>query len=668
MPEVDPTEPLAPACAICGMPLPNADAPCPLCAGAPPAAGEHARAAIEPGTVIAGKYRVVGRLGEGGFGVVYEVEHLLIRERFALKLPRRESIDEGARARFVREAKAHCRFSHRGAVTIRDFGIMGDAPYMVMDLAPGRPLDALIAAAGPLAPKRAAHILRQVLDALAAAHEAGIVHRDLKPANIVIEERPDGADSARVLDFGIARLLGGASSSLTEGIIGTLAYLSPEQAAGGAVDGRTDVYAAGLVLYEALTACRPWVESDGRTPSEDLARALTAEPLRPTRRRPDLAIPPAFDALVLRALEKRPEDRYQSAAEFRAAIDAVFSRELSGLLRDGAARPAPRRRLARAAAVLAVAGGLAFAGSRAIERGRALPPPVPADDGRPMILVPPGPFQSGTSEDEVRLLVAIEATPESAADWRATWLLPETTGLDAIKERLRARLSAEMPARTVDLPGFLIDRDPVTEEDYQRFVEAPGSGGAAHIPPHWKGGRPPAGLERHPVVLVSASDAAAYAAWAGKRLPSRLELEKAARGTDGRIYPWGNDYAPEKCWTAVDVDRALGGPGHVTPANQKAWEMRARPLLARLGAPPATARIDGPEAERGKSPYGVRSLAGNVAEWTRDERGAGRVIRTGSGLSTRLWIRAASLGVWGGDEPDIDLGFRCARDLGKASP
>lgn len=274
------------------------------------------------GRLLAGRYRVIRRLGEGGMGSVYEAEHVQLGRRVAIKLLHEHhatSID--LRTRFEREARMLSQLRHPNVVTITDFGIDDGKPFLVMDLLSGRDLASLIKE-GRVAPERAIGIVRQILRGVAHAHARGLVHRDLKPHNVMVEVLEDGSDHVTVLDFGLARDTAGGSGTLTRSgiVVGTPAYMAPEQAGGGSADARADVYALGNVLFELLAGRRPFPFSE----AHELLRAhlLTPPPsLKETCH--DLDVPPELDALVARALAKEARDRYPDAAAMLAAIDTT---------------------------------------------------------------------------------------------------------------------------------------------------------------------------------------------------------------------------------------------------------------------------------------------------------------------------------------------------------
>lgn len=293
------------------------------------------------GTVIADRYRLDARIGSGGMGKVYRATQLNLKRTVAVKLVHAQSLAEPAIiARFEREALAVASLKHPRIITIYDFGIAPDiGMYIVMEYLAGRPLGDELAALSPMAPDTAIRLARQVCAALQAAHGAGIVHRDLKPDNIFLETTVEGP-MAKVLDFGIAKLRTGLdadASSLTAGnaIIGTPRYMSPEQIESLPVDGRSDVYALGCVLYEMITGTPPF-------PATKLGALLTQHLVKPARPPSSLVagLPDSLDAVVLRALAKHPGDRYPSAE--------AFSRDLATVEADLFTVPLALRRAADA--------------------------------------------------------------------------------------------------------------------------------------------------------------------------------------------------------------------------------------------------------------------------------------------------------------------------------
>jgi beta-lactam-binding protein with PASTA domain/predicted Ser/Thr protein kinase len=264
--------------------------------------------------VFDGRYRVVRKLGTGGMANVYLAEDQELGRRVAIKmLDDRHAQDEQFVERFRREAKNAAGLSHPNIVSIYDRGEAEGTYYIAMEYLEGRTLKELILSRGPTPIPVAIDYTRQILAGLAFAHRKGIVHRDIKPHNVVVG--PDGR--LKVTDFGIAR---SGTSQMTEAgsIIGTAQYLSPEQARGAPVDQRSDIYSVGIVLYEMLTGTVPFT---GETPLEIAMKHLSATPEPPSVKRPD--VPRALDLVVLRALAKDPEDRYETAAEMEADLARV---------------------------------------------------------------------------------------------------------------------------------------------------------------------------------------------------------------------------------------------------------------------------------------------------------------------------------------------------------
>ena len=265
-------------------------------------------------TLFDGRYRIMRKLGSGGMADVYLAEDEELGRRVAIKiLNDRHANDDSFVERFRREAKNAAGLSHPNIVSIYDRGEAEGTYYIAMEYLDGRSLKELVVARGPLPIPDAIAATRQVLVALRFAHRKGVVHRDIKPHNVMA----DADGRLKVTDFGIARA---GVSQMTEAgsIIGTAQYLSPEQARGAAVDQRSDLYAVGVVLYEMLTGQVPFT---GDSPVEIAMKHLSDTPRPPSLLRPD--IPPDLDMVVLRALAKHPEDRFQTAEEMDAELERV---------------------------------------------------------------------------------------------------------------------------------------------------------------------------------------------------------------------------------------------------------------------------------------------------------------------------------------------------------
>ncbi len=287
------------------------------------------------GQVIADRYRLMALIGEGGMGAVYKAEHTRMGKALALKVLRGAFAgDASAVARFRAEAQIVSRLSHPHTIAVFDFGEMGGGGfYLAMEYVPGKDLATVLREQVQLPESRAVPIGSQLLGSLAEAHDAGIVHRDVKPGNVMLMETRQGGDFVKVLDFGIAKLRdpSGASSGETNvgAIVGTPNYLSPEQARGERLDARSDLYSVGALLYEVISGHPPFVAPN---PLAVVAAHLSEQPRPLAQEAPGVS--PGFAAVVHKALEKRPQDRFQSADEMRAALlglgDAARSAPITG--------------------------------------------------------------------------------------------------------------------------------------------------------------------------------------------------------------------------------------------------------------------------------------------------------------------------------------------------
>jgi len=278
------------------------------------------------GRTLPGGYRVTHLVGVGGMGRVYCAEQVTLARTVAVKVMHPSvGEEEQTAARFLNEARAASRLSHPNSVAIYDFGRTDDKrPYIVMEYLRGRDLARVIADDGPLPFARLAGLLHQTLAALEEAHALGIVHRDLKPDNLVLEPLKSGRDFVKVVDFGLAKILednekaAGARALTRPGLVcGTPDYMSPEQAKGATLDGRSDLYSLGIVLYELLAGRVPF---EAESATSTLLKHLTEAPVDPREVAPDRAIPAAFAEVALRAIAKAPGDRYQTAHEFSDAL------------------------------------------------------------------------------------------------------------------------------------------------------------------------------------------------------------------------------------------------------------------------------------------------------------------------------------------------------------
>ena len=320
------------------------------------------------GRVIANKYLIEAQLGHGAMGVVYRVRHTALERTLALKMLRPEfAQDPQFAVRFSREAKAASWLDHPNLVRVFDFGTEPDGlHYIVLEYVEGQELSCLLHAQAPLEPGRIISILSQILSALEVAHQAGILHRDMKPENVLIQrgvdESGNAIDCVKVCDFGIAKLMDSGSPAVGSAenrhltgnlLIGTPAYMSPEQARGDIVDARSDIYSVGLIAYQLLCGRLPF---EATSPFAVAYKQINEEPVAPSSIVD--SVDPHLESWCLRAIRKQPADRFQSAREMRVALrGSVPSLAASSAdAAQGHSRPEPSQRtLPQAIALGAVA-------------------------------------------------------------------------------------------------------------------------------------------------------------------------------------------------------------------------------------------------------------------------------------------------------------------------
>jgi len=382
--------------------------------------------------VLSERYRILRKLGEGGMGVVYLAEHVVIEKKLALKvlfpdLTRRADLVQ----RFMQEAKSASRIGHENVIDITDFGQSPEGyVFIAMEYLSGQDLGQLLKSAGSLPWARAQPIVVQIVKALRAAHERGIIHRDMKPENIFIIPRDDGREFVKVLDFGIAKVMGLDEDvprlTRTGMIFGTPEYMSPEQAQGQPVDHRVDIYAVGCIMFHVLT---------GRVPFKAdsfmgiLSKHMMEAPESPRALNP--AIEPGIEAVILRAMQKDPAKRFQSMSELLQALSPAAG-DFSGAISAAQAQTAPR------SAVV------------------PLSPPVTAT-GKP------APLPYATHELEGRASVPLAAAnPEVRRSKTETFSREEGPSGDGLPRRARAGnaglLALAAGAVVVVVAGFLVLR------------------------------------------------------------------------------------------------------------------------------------------------------------------------------------------------------------------
>ena len=289
------------------------------------------------GQILSGRYRIIRKIGEGGMGIVYEAEHVVIEKRVGLKVLREDfSSRQDVVERFRQEAKSASRIGHEHIIDISDFGeTPAGASFFVMELLNGQDLAHELEKKGALSPRRTIGICLQCARALGAAHSKGIVHRDMKPENIFMVNRDTGEDFVKIVDFGIAKMSDietdgqpGRKLTKTGMIFGTPEYMSPEQASGKKLDHRVDIYAMGVIMYELLTGRVPFV---GDTFMGILTQHMFETPQPLLVQNPNANVPPDLERIVFKALAKDADQRYQSMEELIADLMAAQNRAPSSV-------------------------------------------------------------------------------------------------------------------------------------------------------------------------------------------------------------------------------------------------------------------------------------------------------------------------------------------------
>lgn len=549
------------------------------------------------GHTIDGRYKIEALLGQGGMSAVYKATDPNLQRTVAIKIihPHLSNDPQFVR-RFEQEAAAIAQLRHPNIIQVYDFDHDDKLYYMVMEFIPGQNLKDRLSSLSRINRRipieDALRIMAIICEAVAYAHEQNMIHRDLKPANVMIT--PKGQPV--LMDFGVAKLLDGVDHTATGAIIGTAKYLAPEQARGERPDERSDIYSLGVMLYEMLAGQPPY---DADTTVAVLMKHVN-EPI-PDIRQTQSNVPDELVVIVEKALAKDRKDRYQSAAQMAAALRAI---DLSIFESEAEKKTIYSKKP-----------------SSSTEAGPPAVQPVAPVVGQPPVAPQPAAQKGNRSPLLISGIAAVVLLLLAAGAFFAfSGLIPSSTGgNEATEEALASSDNPALPSsegmvrigggsytvgvdsadgehaasQQVELPEFWIDQREVTNAQYAQFLAE------RDQPPlsDWPEGKVPAEQEQLPVKGVTWDMAKAYCEWANKRLPAEAEWEVAARGAEGRLFPWGDD--PR----AVELPRSGTYKVGTKLTNQ--------------------------------SPFGVLDMAGNVWEWVDEpyvplENSNHRILRGGS--------------------------------------
>ncbi len=636
-----------------------------------------------------GRYHILEPLGEGGMAIVYKAYDMRLESEVAVKVIRIErlapEILQRAMKRFEREAKALAQLTHPNLVKVLDYGEFENQPYLVMPYLPGGTLKQKMNGR-PMPWQEAARLLIPIARALDYAHKRGMIHRDVKPSNILITE----SGEPMLTDFGVAKIIDEEATldlTGTSAAVGTPEYMAPEQVTSKTVDQRADIYALGIVFYEMVTGRRPF-QAD--TPMAVLFKHAS-EPLpRPKSFVPSL--PDAVERILLKALAKQPADRYASMGEVAAALEALLmnvsapAREMESPpaqpLRTRPPQSSPERTTEKTMRDTNTAAFVPEKSSIPSNLRRAWPMALvflclgAILVSTLVILNQPGP-STPTAYPVTEAPITVAPTEPPVAMTEAPTEPPalpdEITDSKGVVMRLipageftmgsNGGGNDEKPVHQVYLDAYYMDKYEVTNALYGACVNVgvcdPPRDDSSSTRSSYYGN---AQYNEYPVINVDWDMASTYCEWRGARLPTEAEWEKAARGTDERIYPWGNVF---QCRngnfddeTQFDSSVVPGGPncdGYVDTSPVGSYAS-------------------------GQSPYGIYDLAGNVWEWVADwfswtyyqtspsenplgpGSGQERVLRGGS------WFNYIDFSVRASNryrnDPTLTysyLGFRCSR-------
>lgn len=607
-----------------------------------------------------GDYEIVASLGKGGFGSVWKGVDSN-GTPVAVKVLNPQVLDnQQVVKKFFHEAMILAKLDHPGITRLLEFFPDGNNYAIVMEYVEGVELKKILQQQKGLLPfDIAMKIAKQVLDAFQYALQNGILHRDIKPGNIMIDKH----GNAKIMDFGIAKMSSTASHDTAASML-SVHYTAPERFdQSREVDARSDIYSLGLVLYELFAGRRPFSATET---SQIMFAHLNEIPDSPSKFAHHL--PPAVSGAVLKALEKDPEDRFQDFGQFSRALDAkgedapdatiLTDADITLIMDTAGGKSDTGSVLGRGAAavkkhplgLIAAAAGIVLIFAAAGYFSRQPSPEISVHSGNEPALTARAPDPSAVKNSRGFLEF------DHPADGMPLVQIPAgefIMGSD--------KYSAERPAQQIFLDEYYLGKHLVSNEQFSKFIEATGyvtdaekeGAGMVRIGRRWKkvgeaNWRIPDGLigiegrENHPVSQVSYNDAVQYCRWAGRELPTEAQWEKAARGTNGSEYPWG-DQDPDD--TMANFDNLVGT---TTPVDRY---------------------------EKGQSPYGIYDMAGNLHQWTADwyatgeramknpsgpENGEERVVKGGSFSEGIESLRSASRDRYPPNFSSFLFGFRCA--------
>lgn len=565
------------------------------------------------GQTLSNRYLVESELGAGGMATVYAAIDQTLGRKVVIKIPHAELLRQpGFRERFIEEVRSLIALVHPHILPIQDYGEFEGVPFAVVAYFSGGDLRAKIKEeGGRLKLEDLDQWVPQIAGALDFMHSKSVVHRDIKPDNILFDEQ----GNVLLSDFGIATVMQNLDTDETQiaqltqvgSFVGTTAYAPPE-AVRRELSSGYDQYSLGVTIYVGLSGEMPFRAS---TPEETLVLKASQEPRAITEVLPNLSAEVA--RVIMKSIAKNPEDRFASCSEFARALSRAI------------APATPQKTNYKTAAILAVLAALVVGAGVYL-----LKPEKEVEVQVPVVILPPEPagtlFEAGSTPEEISAAMSLCEQYSTACDIR-----------DYESEILREVRIADIEADATEVTNeqflaFIAETNYVTEAELAGFSYKDGflkRPGWSWINIDGRGAKP---ILDHPVVHVSQTDAEKYCEWAGGRLPSEVEWEFIARGTDRRSFPWGTEWDPDR-------------------VN---WKQSGRGGLAPVGSFAA-----------GATPDGLQDLAGNVMEWTSSRTNAGKAVLKGGAWNTEIpsHIRSAIRFDEAPDFTSDDAGFRCVREL-----